>query len=120
MSELQRVRLASGIELEVLDVGPRDAAVLVFLHGFPESYRTWRHQVAHLSDRYRCIAPNQRGYGGSSKPRDVADYAPGKLIGDVFQLADALGIGEFTILGHDWGGALAWGVALLGQAMLFL
>lgn len=116
MSELQRIALASGVELEVLDVGPRDGPVLLFLHGFPESYRTWRHQIAHLSPRYRCIAPNQRGYGGSSKPKDVADYSPDKLIGDVFQLADALDVGEFTILGHDWGGALAWGVALFGQA----
>lgn len=113
--EQQRVTLASGIELDVVDVGPRDAPVLIFLHGFPESHRTWRHQIAHLSDRYRCIAPDQRGYRGSSKPQDVASYTPDKLIGDVFQLADALGVGQFTILGHDWGGAIAWGVALVGQ-----
>lgn len=115
MNELRRVKLASGIELEVLDVGPRDGPVLVFLHGFPESYRTWRHQIAHLQDRYRCIAPNQRGYGGSSKPADLDSYTTDKLVGDVFQLADALEVEEFTILGHDWGGALAWGVAIVGQ-----
>jgi pimeloyl-ACP methyl ester carboxylesterase len=115
VNELRRVKLASGIELEVLDVGPRDGPVLVFLHGFPESYRTWRHQIAHLQDRYRCIAPNQRGYGGSSKPADVDSYTTDKLVGDVFQLADALKVEEFTILGHDWGGALAWGVAIVGQ-----
>lgn len=111
----QRVTLASGIELDVVDVGPRDAPVLMFLHGFPESHRTWRHQIAHLSGRYRCIAPDQRGYRGSSKPQDVDSYTPDKLIGDVFQLADALGVGQFTIVGHDWGGAIAWGVALMGQ-----
>lgn len=111
-----RVTLASGIELDVLDTGPRDAPVLIFLHGFPESHTTWRHQIAHLSDRFRCIAPDQRGYCGSSKPQAVSDYEPGKLIGDVFQLADALNVDEFTIVGHDWGGAIAWGVALLGQA----
>lgn len=113
--EQVRVTLASGIELDVVDTGPRDAPALIFLHGFPESHRTWRHQIAHLSDRYRCIAPDQRGYRGSSKPQDVASYTPDKLIGDVFQLADALGVGQFTILGHDWGGAIAWGVALMGQ-----
>jgi pimeloyl-ACP methyl ester carboxylesterase len=111
----QRIKLASGIELDVVDVGPRDAPALIFLHGFPESHRTWRHQIAHLSGRFRCVAPDQRGYRGSSKPQDVASYTPDKLIGDVFQLADALGIDRFTIIGHDWGGAIAWGVALMGQ-----
>ena len=115
MTGLIRVTLASGIELDVVDTGPRDAPVLVFLHGFPESHRTWRHQVAHLSARFRCIAPDQRGYRGSSKPQDVESYRPDRLVGDVFQLADALGVDRFTIVGHDWGGAIAWGVALMGQ-----
>ncbi|BDI60637.1 alpha/beta fold hydrolase [Qipengyuania nanhaisediminis] len=111
----RRVTLANGIELDVVDEGPRDAPALIFLHGFPENHRTWRHQIAHFSDRYRCIAPDQRGYRGSSKPQEVEAYTPDKLIGDVFLLADALGIGAFTIIGHDWGGAIAWGVALGGQ-----
>ena len=111
-----RVTLASGIELDVVDVGPRDAPVLIFLHGFPESHRTWRHQIAHFSDRFRCIAPDQRGYRGSSKPQEDSAYTPDKLIGDVFRLADTLGVERFTIVGHDWGGAIAWGVALFGQA----
>lgn len=113
--EQVRVKLASGIELDVLDLGPRDASVLIFLHGFPDSHRTWRHQIAHLSGHYRCIAPDQRGYRGSSKPAGVENYTPDKLIGDVFQLADALGVGPFTVVGHDWGGAIAWGVAIMGQ-----
>lgn len=113
--EQQRVILANGIELDVVDIGPRDAPVLVFLHGFPESHRTWRHQIAHFSDRFRCIAPDQRGYRGSSKPQEVEAYTPDKLIGDVFLLADALGVDKFTIVGHDWGGAISWGVALAGQ-----
>lgn len=115
MMEQVRVKLASGIELDVLDLGPRDAPVLIFLHGFPDSHRTWRHQIAHLSGHYRCIAPDQRGYRGSSKPAGVENYTPDKLIGDVFQLADALGVGPFTAVGHDWGGAIAWGVAIMGQ-----
>jgi pimeloyl-ACP methyl ester carboxylesterase len=114
MDQIQ-VTLANGIELDVVDTGPRDAPVLLFLHGFPDSHRTWRHQIAHLSGRYRCIAPDQRGYRGSSKPKGVESYTPDKLIGDVFQLADALGIGPFTVVGHDWGGAIAWGVAIMGQ-----
>lgn len=113
--EQQRVTLANGIELDVVDAGPRDAPVLIFLHGFPESHRTWRHQIAHFSGRFRCIAPDQRGYRNSSKPQEVSAYTPDKLIGDIFQLADALGVGAFTIVGHDWGGAIAWGVAIGGQ-----
>ncbi len=112
-----RVNLGNGIELDVVDVGPRDAPVLIFLHGFPDSHRTWRHQIAHLSDRYRCIAPDQRGYRGSSKPVGVENYTPDKLIGDIFLLAAALDVKDFTIVGHDWGGAIAWGVALMGQGM---
>ncbi len=112
---MKRVSLPSGIELDLIDEGPRNAPALIFLHGFPESHRTWRHQISHFSDRYRCIAPDQRGYRGSSKPQDVASYTPDKLIADVFQMVDALSIGDFTIVGHDWGGAIAWGVALAGQ-----
>ena len=114
---MQRVALGNGIELDVQDVGPRAAPVLIFLHGFPDSHRTWRHQIAAFSDRFRCIAPDQRGYRGSSKPKGAENYTPDKLIGDVFLLAAALGVDKFTIVGHDWGGAIAWGVALMGQAM---
>ena len=113
--EQQRVKLSTGVELDVVDMGPRDAPVLIFLHGFPESHRTWRYQLPHFAARFRCIAPDQRGYRGSSKPQDAESYTPDKLISDIFALADALGVGEFTIVGHDWGGAIAWGVALGGQ-----
>ena len=110
-----RIALANGVHLDCVDAGPKDAPALIFLHGFPENHRTWRHQIAHFSDRFRCVAPDQRGYRRSSKPPHVEDYSPDKLIGDVFLLADALGIETFTIVGHDWGGAIAWGVALGGQ-----
>ncbi|WP_369025618.1 alpha/beta fold hydrolase [Qipengyuania sp. RANM35] len=113
--EQKRVDLANGIHLDVVDEGPRDAPALLFLHGFPESHRTWRNQIAHFSDRYRCIAPDQRGYRSSSKPQEVSEYTPDKMIGDAFALMDALGIDKFTIVGHDWGGAIAWGVAYGGM-----
>ncbi|MGB3738382.1 MAG: alpha/beta hydrolase [Pontixanthobacter sp.] len=113
---MTRVTLPTGIELDVQDTGPREGEALIFLHGFPESHRAWRHQIAHLSGRYRCIAPDQRGYRGSSKPQGKDAYTPDRLIGDVFQMANALGVETFTVLGHDWGGAIAWGTALRGQA----
>jgi len=111
----QRIALPNGIELDVTDVGPKDAPALIFLHGFPENRYSWRHQIAHFQQRFRCIAPDQRGYAGSSKPEGVENYSPDKLVGDIFLLAAALGIERFTIVGHDWGGALAWGVAMAGQ-----
>lgn len=110
-----RVTLATGVSLDVVDIGPRQGEPLIFLHGFPESHRTWRHQLAHLSDRYRCIAPDQRGYCRSDKPEGVENYSADKLTTDIFALATALGIDRFTIVGHDWGGAIAWSVALNGM-----
>ena len=118
MTELnhRRFSLSTGIEMDAFTVGDPANPAIIFLHGFPESHRTWRHQIAHLSGRYRCIAPDQRGYRGSSKPKGVENYTPDKMIGDIFLLATALDVKDFTIVGHDWGGAIAWGVALLGQA----
>ncbi len=116
MSELARITLANGIELDVWESGPRDAPALIFLHGFPENHRTWRHQIAHLSGRFRCIAPDQRGYGNSSRPEGVEHYEPMALAQDIALLAQALGLPDYTIIGHDWGGAIAWLVAAFGQA----
>ncbi|MFZ1743923.1 MAG: alpha/beta fold hydrolase [Pontixanthobacter sp.] len=104
---LTRVVLPNGIQLDVLDIGPRDGEVLVFLHGFPESHRTWRHQIAHLSARYRCIAPDQRGYRGSSNPQAAEEYTIDKLMDDIGQMIDALGVDKFTLVGHDLGGVVA-------------
>lgn len=113
--ELRRVKLSTGVEVDTVDMGPRDAPALIFLHGFPESHRTWRHQLPYFAEHFRCIAPDQRGYRGSSKPQQVDAYTPDKLIADIFALADALDVRDFAIVGHDWGGAIAWGVALAGQ-----
>lgn len=117
MTELsrQRLSLSTGIEMDAYTAGNPDNPAIIFLHGFPESHRTWRHQIAHFADRYFCIAPDQRGYRGTSKPQEVEAYTADKLTADIFALADALGVHEFTIAGHDWGGAIAWAVALSGQ-----
>lgn len=114
--KLKRVTLANGVELDTVDEGPRDGPVIIFLHGFPESHWTWRNQIPHFADRYRVIAPDQRGYARSAKPEGVDNYTPDKLAGDVFELADALDVERFTLVGHDWGGAIAWILALMGGA----
>lgn len=108
----QRFHLPTGVELDVTLGGPRDAEALIFLHGFPESHRTWRHQLADLSDAYFVVAPDQRGFAGSSKPPKVSDYEPAHPVADLIALADALEIDRFTLVGHDWGGAIAWLAAL--------
>lgn len=107
-----RVTLSTGVELDVWTAGNPDNPAIIFLHGFPESHRTWRSQIAALSDGYFCIAPDQRGYVQSSKPAEISDYAIGKLVGDVVALADAFGLQRFTIAAHDWGGAVGWATAL--------
>lgn len=112
----QRVALATGVELDVWTAGDPAHPPIIFLHGFPESHRTWRHQMAALSDRFFCIAPDQRGYARSQKLAEVKDYRIGNLVADVFALADAFGAGTFTLVGHDWGGAIAWAVAIKDQA----
>lgn len=118
MTELshQRLSLSTGIEMDAYTAGNPENPAIIFLHGFPESHRTWRHQIAHFADQFYCIAPDQRGYRGTSKPKEVEAYTADKLTADIFALADALGVQEFTIAGHDWGGAIAWSVALNGQA----
>lgn len=108
----QRLPLSTGVTLDVWTAGDPANPPIIFLHGFPESHRTWRHQIAALSDRYFCIAPDQRGYARSSKPPAVSDYLVPKLVADVFALADALGIDRFTLAAHDWGGAIGWAAAL--------
>jgi len=107
-----RVPLVTGVELDVAVVGDPANPAIVLLHGFPESHRTWRHQIPDLARDHFVIAPDQRGYAGSSKPAAVADYTPDTIIADVFALADHFGRSKFTLVGHDWGGVIAWGAAL--------
>ena len=114
MTDLTRTRvvLPTGVELDVTHGGPDGAPAIFFLHGFPESARTWRYQLADLSRHYRVFAPDQRGFARSSKPSGVDNYTHEKPIGDLIALADLFGVERFTLVGHDWGGAIAWAAAL--------
>lgn len=107
-----RIALATGVALDVWTAGDPAAPAMIFLHGFPESHRTWRHQMAEFARDHFVVAPDQRGYARSDKPADVAAYAPEHPVADLIALADHLGIGRFTLVGHDWGGAIAWMAAL--------
>lgn len=106
----ERIALATGITLNVCHGGQGDP--ILFMHGFPESHRTWRHQLEDLSRDYRVVAPDQRGFAASDKPDGVENYETDKVVADMIALADALGIERFTLVGHDWGGAAAWLAAL--------
>src|SRR5689334_654767 len=108
MAELTRIALPTGVELDVAIAGDPASPPLILLHGFPESHRTWRHQIAEFARDHYVVAPDQRGFARSSKPEGVENYTPDKPVADLLALADHLGIGNFTLLGHDWGGAIAW------------
>jgi pimeloyl-ACP methyl ester carboxylesterase len=110
--ETTRIGLPTGVTLKVALGGLEEAEPIVFLHGFPESHRTWRHQLANLARDFRVIAPDQRGFGGSDKPHEVDAYKADRIVEDLIALADALGVGRFTLVGHDWGGAASWLAAL--------
>lgn len=109
---MKRISLATGVELDVAIAGDPANPAMIFLHGFPESHRTWRHQIAEFSRDYLVVAPDQRGYAGSSKPEGVESYKASLIVQDLVALVDQLGIGNFTLVGHDWGGAVAWLAAL--------
>ncbi len=116
--DISQIGLCTGVTLNVAVAGPQDAPPVILLHGFPESHRTWREVAPALSDRFRLIMPDQRGFAGSDHPQDVDDYRADVLVGDIFGLADALGIESFALVGHDWGGAIAWAAALRGDPRL--
>jgi pimeloyl-ACP methyl ester carboxylesterase len=118
VTEFRQVRLRTGVTLNVAVAGPHDAPPVILLHGFPESHRTWREVAPLLDDAFRLVMPDQRGFAGSDRPEEVEAYATETLIDDVFALADALRIERFALVGHDWGGAIAWTAALRGDPRL--
>jgi pimeloyl-ACP methyl ester carboxylesterase len=92
--------------------GPDVGELVLLLHGFPQTSASWRDQVTALAAvGYRAVAPDQRGYSPRARPAELAAYAMPELVGDVIGLADALGAERFHLVGHDWGGAVAWQVA---------
>jgi len=110
MSDMKHEQVATnGIELHVATCGPDDGPPVVMCHGFPELWYSWRHQLRALGDAgYRAIAPDLRGYGGSTLSKEVSDYGSDKLTGDLCGLLDHYGYDKATFLGHDWGAMVVW------------
>jgi len=110
--DLQRVALPTGVELDVAVAGDPANPAIILLHGFPESHRTWRRQIGDLAKDHFVLAPDQRGFAKSSKPEGIENYTPDKPVADLVALADHFDVDRFTLVGHDWGGAIAWMAAL--------
>lgn len=104
-----------GVDLEVVEAGRENAGrPVVLCHGWPELAFSWRHQVpALVAAGYHVIAPNQRGYGRSSRPAEVTDYDIAHLTGDLVGLLDHYGYDDAVFVGHDWGAMVVWGMDLL-------
>src|SRR5262245_61478100 len=102
----------NGITMHIAEQG--EGPLVVLLHGFPETWYSWRHQLAALADAgYHAVAPDQRGYGQTDCPAEPERYTMLHLVGDVIGLLDALGEERAVVVGHDWGAPVAWNTALL-------
>ena len=110
---IETIQLAIGeMTFDAIAAGPADGRLVLLLHGFPETAQSLRQQVQALGDAgYRAVAPNQRGYSVGARPTAVSAYAADHLVADVIAIADELGGHRFDLVGHDWGGAVAWMVA---------
>lgn len=104
----------NGIDMAVYEAGPKDGFPVVLCHGFPELAYSWRHQLPALAAAgYRVIAPDQRGYGRTSRPDAVDAYDMVHLTGDLVGMLDALGLRKAVFVGHDWGGLVVWQMPLM-------
>ena len=109
-----RTVTTNGVDLHVVDEGPEDGPLVVLAHGFPELAYSWRHQIPALAHAgYRVLAPDQRGYGRSSRPEPIDDYDIPHLTDDLLGLLDDLGAERAVFVGHDWGSMVVWQLALL-------
>ena len=113
MSEVSTRTIAvNGVELHVHEAGDPEAPPVVLCHGFPELGYSWRHQIGALADAgYHVLAPDQRGYGRSSRPEALTDYDIVHLTDDLVALIDDVGRDTAAIVGHDWGSMVVWGLA---------
>jgi pimeloyl-ACP methyl ester carboxylesterase len=111
--EIDRLEIdANDLTFSARAAGPQVGRPVLLLHGFPQSSWCWRPQLLLLgSAGYRAVAPDQRGYSARARPGAVADYALGRLVADVLAIADTMQMATFDLVGHDWGGMVAWVVA---------
>src|SRR3954449_2631161 len=112
-----REAVVNGVRLHYVEAGA--GPLVVLLHGFPEFWYSWRHQIPALAAAgFRVVAPDMRGYNRSDKPRGVRAYSGDALTGDVAKLIRACGAERAVVVGHDWGAAVAWQFAMAYPALL--
>ncbi|XP_051630395.1 bifunctional epoxide hydrolase 2 isoform X3 [Manacus candei] len=105
------VPIRPGVQLHFVELGHGPAVILC--HGFPESWRSWRFQIPALADTgFRVIALEMKGYGESTAPPDIQEYSQERICQDLTVFLDKLGIPQAVLVGHDWGGAVVWNMAL--------
>ncbi len=111
--ELEKIQIpVEEFVFEARAAGPAEGELVLLLHGFPQTSYAYRHQLAALAQAgYRAVAPDLRGYSPGARPEEIEAYTMSELVGDVIGFADALGRDTFHLVGHDWGGAIAWVVA---------
>lgn len=109
---------APGIRLHAKVCGPEGAPVLLFVHGFPEFWFTWRHQLSEFASTHRCVALDLRGFNLSSQPADVAAYKASNILADLRAVIQQLGGAVEAVVAHDWGGALCWNLAAQSPELL--
>ncbi|XP_054779444.1 uncharacterized protein LOC129287265 isoform X2 [Prosopis cineraria] len=108
---VHRMVEVNGINMHVAEKG--DGPVVLFLHGFPDLWYSWRHQILSLSSRgYRAVAPDLRGYGDTDAPSSISSYMCFHLVGDIVALIDSLGVDQVFLVAHDWGAILGWYLCL--------
>ncbi len=103
---------ASSGDVKIHYVTAGEGPVILFVHGFPDFWYTWRHQMEGLSDRFRCAAMDTRGYNLSDKPKGVDSYSLDLLQSDITAVIEDLGVERVVLVGHDWGGFIAWTYAM--------
>lgn len=110
----ERLVETNGVQLRVIEAGDRGAPVVLLAHGFPELAYSWRHQIPALAEAgYHVLAPDQRGYGGSSRPDAIEAYNIHELTADMVGLLDDVGAERAVWVGHDWGAIVVWNAPLL-------
>jgi pimeloyl-ACP methyl ester carboxylesterase len=113
VSVTERTVPVNGIDRHLAEAGPTSGPPVLLLHGFPDRWKLWRHQVAVLADAgHRVLAPDLRGFDDTTRPAAVEAYKVRTLVGDVTGLLDLLGLERAAVVGHDWGAGLAWRVAM--------
>lgn len=113
------LELKGGLNMHIAEKGEEGAPVVLFIHGFPDTWYGWRHQIVGIADKgYHVVAVDLRGFGDSDVPNGVDNYTNMHVVGDLVALIDALKQQQVFVVGHDWGAVMAWGLASFRPEMV--